>query len=215
MHKLSSQRIVLASGSPRRKLILSNIGLNVEVIPSSCEENLDKSQFEFPYLYARATAKMKILEVADKLSQENNTFPDLIIGADTVVALDQKIYEKPKDKEHAFRTLSELSGKTHYVHTGVVLLRPNKNNQGDDPYNMDTFHVTTEVKFASLNPDIIRSYIETGEPMDKAGGYGIQAAGGTLVEGINGDYFNVMGFPLHQFAKRLYEYTVTCNNKAS
>ncbi|ELU04327.1 hypothetical protein CAPTEDRAFT_117136 [Capitella teleta] len=202
MHRLATQRIVLASGSPRRKLILENIGLKFEVVPSTFEENLRKEDFEFPFDYVKETAKGKALEVAKRLAKDARP-PDLIIGSDTVVTMDNKIYEKPVDKEHAFQMISSYMGRSHTVYTGVVMLTPKKGNWDD--FNITSFHAGTDVTFAEVDSDTIRKYIDTGEPMDKAGGYGIQAAGGTLISGINGDYFNVMGFPLHLFAKHLVQ----------
>ncbi|XP_072039936.1 probable bifunctional dTTP/UTP pyrophosphatase/methyltransferase protein [Amphiura filiformis] len=202
LHKLSTQRIVLASGSPRRKQILANIGLKFEVVPSTFEENLDESSFDTPQDYARETALRKTMEVASRLDGPQR--PDLIIGADTVVALGNQILEKPNSTRHAFEILSNLSGKTHMVHTGVVLLtRYHTQESSSDPFKIVQFYESTEVTFAELSTDVINGYIDTGEPMDKAGGYGIQALGGTFVSGIHGDYYNVMGFPLHHFCKQL------------
>ncbi|XP_041463028.1 probable bifunctional dTTP/UTP pyrophosphatase/methyltransferase protein [Lytechinus variegatus] len=197
LSNLGGKRIVLASGSPRRKDILARIGLTFEVIPSTFEENLDKSLFT-PEEYVQETAKGKALEVAERL--KGPSMPDLIIGADTVVALGNKILEKPQSEKGAIEMLTELSGSTHKVHTGMILIK-----QCDGELTTVKFFETTEVMFAELTPDIVRGYVATGEPMDKAGGYGIQAIGGTLVKGIMGDYFNVMGFPLHHFCCKMLE----------
>ncbi|XP_063970629.1 probable bifunctional dTTP/UTP pyrophosphatase/methyltransferase protein [Lytechinus pictus] len=197
LSNLGGKRIVLASGSPRRKDILARIGLNFEVIPSTFEENLDKSLYT-PEEYVQETAKGKALEVAERL--KGPSMPDLIIGADTVVALGNKILEKPPSEKGAIEMLTELSGSTHKVHTGMILIK-----QCDGELTTVQFFETTEVMFAELTPEIVRGYVATGEPMDKAGGYGIQAIGGTLVKGIVGDYFNVMGFPLHHFCCKMLE----------
>ncbi|XP_013381349.1 N-acetylserotonin O-methyltransferase-like protein [Lingula anatina] len=212
-HKLGGMKIVLASGSPRRKLILENGGLQFEVIPSTFEENLDKASFSHAYEYVMETAKRKTVEVAEKLRSEQR-LPDLIIGADTVVTMDDKIFEKPRDKHHAFEMLSGFSGRNHSVYTGVILLIPDSSTikpvedstiktTVQDGFSITQFYEVTEVLMGSLTPEVITAYIETGEPMDKAGGYGIQAKGGTLVETVRGDYFNIMGFPLHKFCKVL------------
>ncbi|KAL8616801.1 hypothetical protein ACOMHN_017838 [Nucella lapillus] len=178
-------------------------GLNFEVIASTFEENLDKAAFPSPVEYVLETAKQKTVEVAQRLKQEP-TPPDLIIGADTVVTMDGKIFEKPKDKLDAFNMLNGFSGKSHTVYTGVVLITGGNQGCGDDAITgVHQFYEATEVTLAALTPDIIQSYIATGESMDKAGGYGIQAIGGTFVEKVNGDYFNVMGFPLCRFSKEL------------
>ncbi|XP_071786944.1 probable bifunctional dTTP/UTP pyrophosphatase/methyltransferase protein isoform X2 [Asterias amurensis] len=196
--ELSSMRIILASGSPRRKDVLSKIGLKFEVVPSTFEENLDKSLFNSAKDYVKETALKKAEEVAQRLQGANQ--PNLIIGADTVVVLGDTILEKPRDDEHAYEMLSQLNGSSHYVHTGVALLTPKR---GDKTFDKVQFHETTEVKFADLSPEIIRAYVATGESLDKAGGYGIQEIGGSLVQSVSGDYFNVVGFPLHSFCKQL------------
>ncbi|RUS92036.1 hypothetical protein EGW08_000249 [Elysia chlorotica] len=208
MHILNAQRIVLASGSPRRKLILENIGLNIEVMPSTFEENLDKAKYTPPD-YVVQTAMFKTQEVAERLSQ-SGMVPDLIIGADTVVSQGNEIFEKPRDKKDAVRILSQLSNCSHTVYTGVVLYVPSTSllmSKGstalNGAYRCTSFVESTSVHMAHLSQDVINAYIETGESMDKAGAYGIQAIGGTLVEKINGDYFNVMGFPLARFAKEI------------
>lgn len=198
---LSRKRIILASGSPRRKEILRNIGLDFEVIPSTFEETLDKSSFDSPQSYVLENARRKTFEVKERLTEQDE-MADLLIGADTVVALNGQILEKPKEPEVAFQMLTSLSGRTHFVHTGVVLVA-SKVNDGKLAFEVNTFNEDTEVTFGNLTPEIINSYIATGEPLDKAGGYGIQALGGTLVESIRGDYFNVVGFPLHHFCKEL------------
>ncbi|XP_072171320.1 probable bifunctional dTTP/UTP pyrophosphatase/methyltransferase protein [Diadema setosum] len=202
MSKLAGKRIVLASGSPRRKEILDRVGLHFEVIPSTFKEDLDKSTFT-PEDYVKETARHKTLEVAERLTGQNE--PDLIIGADTVVALGDRILEKPVNEKAAFEMLSALSGNTHKVHTGVVLICPKLQGGGNQPFNIIQFHETTEVIFGDLSPEVINAYISSEEPMDKAGGYGIQALGGTLVKGIVGDYFNVVGFPLHHFCCKLVD----------
>ncbi|XP_033125755.1 probable bifunctional dTTP/UTP pyrophosphatase/methyltransferase protein [Anneissia japonica] len=194
LSELSLTRIVLASGSPRRREILNSTGLTFDVIPSKFDENLDKSQFESPVDYVKETARRKTDEVRERLSISGKA-SSLIIGADTVVALDGKIMEKPTSKSDATSMLTNLSGKTHSVYTGVVLSKVLQNGT----LKQVIFHEKTDVKFGNLPTEVIKSYVDTGEPMDKAGGYGIQAIGGTLVEGICGDYYNVVGFPLHHF----------------
>ena len=208
MHVLNAQRIVLASGSPRRKQILENIGLKIEVIPSTFEENLDKTKYT-PSDYVIQNASLKTQEVAERLSG-SGTMPDLIVGADTVVSQGKEIFEKPRDKDDAVRILSQLSNCSHTVYTGVVLFVPSASSlmsKGSTAlggaYRCTSFVESTSVHMAHLPQDVIKAYIETGEPMDKAGAYGIQAIGGTLVEKITGDYFNVMGFPLPRFAQEM------------
>ena len=125
-HVLSAKRIVLCSGSPRRKELLRQIGLNFEIIPSNFEENLDKSSFSHPCHYVKENAKQKALDVWRRLSVDKDSQPDLIIGADTVVSMDDKIYGKPQDEEDAIDMLTALSGKKHTVFTGNRRInRPN------------------------------------------------------------------------------------------
>ncbi len=192
----SGYRVVLASASPRRKEILANSRLpSLEIVPATCEENLDRLAYaDRPWQYAVDTAALKARDVFDKLKGESSERRLVVIGSDTVVALDGVIYGKPKDTEDAVRMLKTFSGKEHHVYSGVCLLT----KDGDSVLKRE-FYESTAVRFASLDDAVIRGYVATGEPMDKAGGYGIQAVGGTLVEGISGDFYNVMGFPLHRF----------------
>lgn len=255
-HILSQQRIILASGSPRRLEILKMIGLKFEVQTSTFEENLDKHSFSHPCEYVKENAKQKAIEVWNRLSSStqdptttsNNSCPDLVIGADTVVTLYDEIMEKPKDEEEAFEMLNKLSGLKHTVFTGVALVtktkrspqlqkqtfnsqpssleshdldqtttgaqslqHPSPQNEPKSPkdqnkrdYLVTTFHESTDVTMAELNEDIIKGYIATGEPFDKAGAYAIQCNGATLVEQIKGDYYNVVGMPLHRLCRELY-----------
>uniref|UniRef100_A0A0B6Z6B4 Uncharacterized protein n=1 Tax=Arion vulgaris TaxID=1028688 RepID=A0A0B6Z6B4_9EUPU len=208
IHVLNAQKIILASSSPRRKQLLENIGLKFDVLSSTFEENLDKSKYT-PSEYVLETARLKTQEVAEKL-RVSGSLPDLLIGADTVVSQDNEIFEKPRDKSDAVRILSCLNGKSHTVFTGVVIFVPAHSKvlpMGttalNASYRYTGFVESTDVYMQEMSPEIIHSYIETGEPMDKAGAYGIQVIGGTLVEKIHGDFFNVMGFPVPRFSKEL------------
>lgn len=182
--------------------MLQQIGLKFDIIPSNFEENLRKDSFKTPLDYVAETAKQKTLEVTERLYSGQIPPPDLIIGADTIVTYNNEIFEKPSSRDHAIDILSRLSGNSHNVFTSVVLVTP-KTDSTSSKYNLTQFHTCTEVMMGDLTPQIIQAYVDTGEPMDKAGGYGIQALGSTLISGIKGDYFNVMGFPLHPFAKEL------------
>lgn len=201
--KLSGKLVVLASASPRRLEILSNAGLRFEVVPSWFKETLDKSLFKNPYDYAVETAKQKALEVARRMPFKHLKSPDIVIGADTVVTVDGLILEKPTDKQDAYRMLSRLSGKEHSVFTGVAIVLCHDKSGSDTDYKMVDFYEETKVKFAELSEEMLWEYINSGEPMDKAGGYGIQALGGMLVEYVKGDFLNVVGFPLNHFCKQL------------
>ncbi|XP_048790411.1 probable bifunctional dTTP/UTP pyrophosphatase/methyltransferase protein isoform X2 [Lagopus muta] len=202
--KLVSKRVVLASASPRRQEILTNVGLRFEVVPSWFKETLEKSSFAAPYEYAIETAKQKALEVANRMHVKHLRTPDIVIGADTIVTVDEQILEKPVDKQDAYRMLSRLSGKEHSVFTGVVIIHcSSKDNQLET--EITDFYEETKVKFSDLSEELLWEYIHSGEPMDKAGGYGIQALGGMLVEYVHGDFLNVVGFPLNHFCKKLAE----------
>ena len=150
-----------------------------------------------PWLYAEDTAQLKAEAVIQKEIKTSEHEQDnlILIGADTVVTLDKKIYGKPENDQHAKEMLQQFSGKTQNVYSGVCIFK--------GPSKKVAFHEDTEVTFDTLSEEVIEAYIATKEPNDKAGGYGIQAIGGTLVESIKGDYFNVVGFPLHRFCKEL------------
>ncbi|NXJ27251.1 ASML protein, partial [Dicrurus megarhynchus] len=202
--KLVSKRVVLASASPRRQEILTNVGLRFEVVPSWFKETLEKSSFTAPYEYAVETAKQKALEVANRMHLKHLRTPDVVIGADTIVSVDDQILEKPVDKQDAYRMLSRLNGKEHSVFTGVAIIHcRSKDNQLE--MDITDFYEETKVKFSELSEELLWEYIHSGEPMDKAGGYGIQALGGMLVEYVHGDFLNVVGFPLNHFCKKLAE----------
>ncbi|CAI7911496.1 unnamed protein product [Closterium sp. NIES-53] len=200
---LSKRRIVLASASPRRRELLSGLGLSVDVIPSTFNEDLNKAAFASAGDYAAETATHKAIEVSSKALRaaqaSGEAPPTLVIAADTVVEIDGELLEKPASKEDAIRMLSLLSGRKHRVFTGVALVLPAVTDPliGRSPL-LRSFHECTQVEFASLSRAEIEAYVATGEPMDKAGGYGIQGLGGCLVKAINGCYFNVMGLPLNR-----------------
>ncbi len=204
-------RVILASASPRRRELFAQILPEFEVIPSDAEEILTK---EDPGEIAMELAREKAEAVAEttvgaKACQKTvqsggqsgirmpkvgaEPAPDdlLILGADTIVVQDQRILGKPRDKEDAFRMLSALSGRTHEVYTGVCLL----GRCGGAPFR-HTFFEKTIVEFYPMTDAEIRAYVNTGDPMDKAGAYGIQSGCGRYIRGICGDYNNVVGLPL-------------------
>ncbi|KAG0593294.1 hypothetical protein M758_1G312300 [Ceratodon purpureus] len=199
---LCTKRIVLASASPRRSELLRGLGLKVEVLPSTFEENLDKSGFANPGEYATETAMHKAIDVSQQAAKASfGRRADLIIAADTVVELHSQVLEKPFDKDDAYRMLSSLSGQKHKVYTGVALVLPNASDSAPGaPPLVKSFYEETEVEFAELEEEAILAYIASGEPMDKAGAYGIQGIGGSFVKCIHGCYFNIMGFPVHRFS---------------
>ena len=180
--------IILASGSPRRKQLLAQMGLETfRVISSDADETVEPGLS--PARIVEILSARKAEAVAD------HTKPGgLVIAADTIVALDGAVLGKPNDGLEAFRMLSALSGRRHQVYTGVTLLRDGERR---------TEHEVTTVTFRELTQDDITRYIATGEPMDKAGAYGIQGYGALLVERIEGDYFNVMGLPVCRLGRML------------
>ena len=184
MKHLNKYPIILASGSPRRKQLLEQIDLEFEVVPSQIYEDfsLNLSPTDFVEYYAQEKAK----DVA-------NSYPDKwVIGADTIVVFESHILGKPKNEKDSFQMLKRLSGNTHQVITGVSI----QNIKQDIS---DSFHERTNVTFNTLSDNIINYYIETYEPFDKAGSYGIQDWFSVCVNRIDGCFYNVMGFPLSRF----------------
>ena len=189
-------KVILASKSPRRVEILEKIVKEFEVVQSNFDENTIDFKGDIEK-YVKDLSRNKAIEVSKRLNE-----PSIVIAADTVVFQDGKVLEKPKNEEDAFSMLSSLSGNTHKVYSGICLI-----NTYDDTVVTDCD--CTEVRFSELNPRQIRNYINSGEPMDKAGAYGIQGLGGAFVERIEGCYYNVMGLPLNKLYKALENYDIT------
>ncbi|XP_032595141.1 dTTP/UTP pyrophosphatase isoform X2 [Drosophila grimshawi] len=193
-HLLSNYRIVLASGSPRRKELVQMLGLNAELCPSTFEEDLNVADFKEFSDYIEATASGKAEEVFQRLSSAGDVENLVVIAADTMVTLANEIYGKPRDAADALRMLTNLSGVSNRVFTGVVL----KHAKG-----VRQFTETADVYFGELTAAQIQSYIDSGDPLDKAGAYGIQGPGGALISRIDGDFYCVMGLPLHRLCCEL------------
>ncbi|KAF9915963.1 hypothetical protein BX616_004941 [Lobosporangium transversale] len=204
LNALNSKKVILASSSPRRKDILSQLGVKYTVVPSTFPETLDKSLFSHPSEYVKENALQKALEVYGRLKATGDT-PDLVIGADTVVAHNSEILEKPRSEQGAIEMLTSLSGSTHMVYTGVTLISPP--SDGSDMPRILTDVEGTEVWFQDLSPELIEAYVATKEPMDKAGGYGYQTIGSVLVKGINGCSWNVIGLPASKLFFMLQDFT--------
>ena len=190
--------IILASASPRRQELLNNIGLKFEIIKSNFEENISDENIS-PEALAQQLAYGKAKDVADGRNK------GIILGADTIVVFEDKIYGKPKDKQDAKQMLESLSGKTHKVITGVALI---------DIEKQKTIlgYEVTKVTFNELTNEEIQAYVESGDCLGKAGGYGIQNKGAILINKIEGCYFNVVGLPInkvYQMLKQLDEYVYT------
>ena len=185
-------KIILASQSPRRRELLERMGItDFEVIPARGEEIAIRAFG--PDQLVEELSRRKCAEVAAGRPE------DLVIAADTMVAVNNRVLGKPRTEDDAVRMLATLSGRLHFVYTGVTVARGER---------MLTQHEMTSVRFRTLTQaDIIR-YIATGEPMDKAGAYGIQGYGSVLVEGISGDYYNVMGLPVCRLARMLVRFGV-------
>ena len=206
--------MILASGSPRRKDLLEQAGLEFEVIVSDVEEivtktNPDEVVLELSEQKCAAVANDFMQNVPSNLGNLINleTGGILVIGADTVVSLDNKILGKPEDAKDALKMLMNLSGRVHEVYTGVTckMLKYNSFTEGMLEMDSFSFFVETKVNMYPFDEYEALDYIATGEPMDKAGAYGIQGIGERLVESINGDYNNVVGLPLSRLMKELAE----------
>lgn len=194
-------QIILASASPRRKALLEQIGMEFEICPAKGEEVITESR---PDAVVSELSRQKAEEVAAGVLTYNEQHPDLatpqdilVIGADTVVAYGDKILGKPKDEADAGRMLTLLQGKKHSVYTGITLVFIDKNGRTGE----HRFFERTDVTMYPMDEDEINRYIATGEPMDKAGSYGIQGRCAIYIKQIEGDYNNVVGLPV----ARLYQ----------
>ncbi|MFG0212724.1 Maf family protein [Brevibacillus porteri] len=173
--------LILASSSPRRRELLQALGLSFTVITSDVDETTAEHLSASEVVEELSLRKAK--EVASRLTE------GVVLGSDTVVVLDGQILGKPVDETDAFRMLSMLQGQEHTVYSGVALIDV-------ETGRAEVSHSLTHVRIRALTEQEIKSYIATGEPMDKAGSYAIQGIGATIVEGITGDYFTVVGLPL-------------------
>ena len=182
----SLKHIILASASPRRKEILELADLKFDVMPSDAQEITTKTA---PNEVVMELASIKAKDIYKKSEKQS-----MIVGADTVVAYQGQILGKPADEADAKRMLTMLSGQTHEVYTGVCVIEDGKTK---------TFYEETKVTFYEISDEQIDYYIKTGEPMDKAGSYGIQGKAAVFIKGIEGDYYNVVGFPIARFLQEI------------
>lgn len=180
------KHIILASASPRRKEILELADLEFDVMPSDAQEITTKTA---PNEVVMELASIKAKDIYKKSEKQS-----MIVGADTVVAYQGQILGKPTDEADAKRMLTMLSGQTHEVYTGVCVIEDEK---------IKTFYEETKVTFYEISDEQIDYYIKTGEPMDKAGSYGIQGKAAVFIKGIEGDYYNVVGFPIARFLQEI------------
>ena len=185
--------VVLASASPRRTELLEQGNIKHVVMPSHCEEVITSQ------VPSQVVEELSVQKAEDVYQQyeTKNTGDFLVIGSDTVVAADGTILGKPKDKEQAYQMISMLQGKAHQVYTGVTLLIKKDGK---------TFHECSDVHVYPMSKEEIREYIATGEPMDKAGAYGIQGAFGVYICGIEGDYNTIVGLPLARVYQEMKKY---------
>lgn len=191
MKSISDLKLILASASPRRLHILQEHGLFAAVMPAHIEEIQQKD--ENARAYVTRLAKEKAFKVLQQVNSENT---DIILAADTTVAYHNHILEKPRDDEDAYRMLKMLSGKAHEVYTGFALIfLPEQRWIIDCEITHITFHHLTEQQ--------IKDYIDSGDPFDKAGAYGIQNVFDTFVKDIKGSYYNVMGLPIEEILKKI------------
>ncbi|MEK6264852.1 MAG: Maf-like protein [Clostridium sp.] len=184
--------IILASASERRAELLTKITSNFKIKTSEFEES------DIPFSgscgdYVMALARGKAMDITSSVKK-----PAAIIGCDTVVYFNGKVLGKPKDSAEAFQMLSDLSGNTHEVYTGIAVINT-------ETQEISTEYVCTEVKFSKLSEEEINNYIETGESFDKAGAYGIQGAASLFVEHVKGCYYNVVGLPVNKLYFMLRE----------
>jgi len=180
--------LVLASASPRRRELIASLGIALDVVVSEYEE-MDKPGVQ-PIELARMHARGKVLDVRSRVPNR------LVVAADTVVDVDGTSLGKPRNQADAVAMLTTLSGREHLVHTAFAIA---------DGADVIERTATTEVRFWPLSQEEIAEYVATGDPMDKAGAYGIQGCGAVLVERIRGDFYTVMGFPLGLFVRTLRE----------
>ena len=190
---MADKKIILASSSDRRKELLRRLGINYTAMPSKIKE--DDFDYEHPNKLVEELSLAKASNVAKVVENA------LIIAADTVVVYENKILGKPEDEEDAFRMLKMLQNNVHEVFTGLAVI-----SADDEMHYLD--HDRTEVYMRKVDKEEIERYIKTGEPMDKAGAYGIQGKGGIFVKKINGSYFTVMGLPIHKLSMALKSFSI-------
>lgn len=191
---MKNYKFILASASPRRKELLSIYVKDFKIMPADIDETVsDNIALEDAPLY---TAKEKAAAVFNKLNED-----EIIITADTIVMLDNKIYGKPKDKLDAYNMIKTLSGKTHQVITGVCCYSKDKQ------INIE-FSDVTNVSFTDISDEIIEKYLENAEYIDKAGAYAVQGLASMFVEKIEGSYDNVVGLPMGRLARNLIKYKI-------
>ena len=199
-------QIILASESPRRREIMETMGIPYQVMASNVKEEVKET---VPEQMVQALARLKTETIKEQVRQQIGTEKDvIIIGADTMVFYDEHALGKPKDKEDAARMLRMLSDKTHEVCTGVSIIIMRR----DDNEESFSFAVSTKVVVNPLTEEQIQGYIATGEPMDKAGAYAIQGMFGIFIKEIEGDYYNIVGFPIAEIYASMLRHGIDLKN---
>lgn len=194
MNKVAG-RVILASASPRRRELLTQIGISYEIMPSRTEE---KTRKELPEEIVQELSAKKAADVSARLEGQGED-GYTVIGADTVVSFQGEIMGKPKDEEDACRMLNILQGNIHQVYTGVTLCIKQKGH----PARFHTFYEKTDVSMYPMSAEEIEAYVATKEPMDKAGAYAVQGGCAAYIRGICGDYNNVVGLPVGRLYQEL------------
>lgn len=194
---MNKKKIILASGSPRRKELLAQIGLSFTVRVSEADEHTEETK---PEKLVCILSERKALAVWEELTEEEKR-ESILIGADTVVAVDDRILGKPADEADAFQMIKLLQGRCHQVYTGVTILQQGGSQDTEPEKSADRiqkkqFFEKTDVAVYPMSEEEITAYVKTGEPLDKAGAYGIQGNFAAYIKGINGDYSNVVGLPV-------------------
>jgi len=205
---LQDYKLILASSSPQRRELLQQIGFNFTVEPSPFNEEFIPKTTLAPSEYIKLVATNKALEVAKKHTEDEEAV--VIIAADTVIVYEGEIIGKPHEARIAVKTLQKLSGKEHEVYTGVCLMYTGGSAADGGPARVlireSYFETITQVKMCELSDEMIDSYVESGEPLNKAGAYGIQGIGAVLIQYIKGDYSNVVGLPLNRLCQELQKF---------
>lgn len=203
------KKYILASGSPRRKEILTQVGISFKVIPSDCEEKYTSKD---PEGIVKELSYIKAKDVSDKLIKKtlgrsftlSEEICIYVIGADTMVFVDDEKLGKPANRQEAYDMIFKIEGRDHNVSTGVTIIKHRITNDGRVQYEKAvTFSETSIVSVMPMTKSMINEYIDTPEPYDKAGGYGIQGIFAKYIEKIDGDYYNIVGFPVCRFIKEL------------
>lgn len=192
-------KIILASASPRRRELLEQLGVEFEIIPSQVEEKMKSME---PSRMVMELSEIKAEDIYNRLSQEEKEL-STVIGADTVVAFEDQVMGKPQSSSEAIEMLSRLQNNTHQIYTGVTLIF--RKGPGKVPSKISFFE-KTDVTMYPISSDEIAAYVNTGEPMDKAGAYGIQGRGAAFIKEIHGDYNNVVGLPIGRLYQEMKRY---------